>query len=150
MILKALRLSMTMFRLRFTTHFLISMAALGVLNPSFASSQWAHQQPSYGDNPNLIRVLFYKGKQKLMPSQAPANPPIHLQQGTVLQQPPKCASTTSTLDQHIVSLPLSPQNNDHVALATPSQTQEKTSSVQLVDLSRHNMILANIVDSTSL
>lgn len=103
MILKALRLSMTMiFKLRFTTHILISLLPLTLATASFAFSHMAYQQPSYGDNPNLMRVLLYKTKQKLIAPRQAADQPILVEQVNLSEDVPIITEESAVLEQHIV------------------------------------------------
>ena len=126
------------FKLRFTTHFVISLISLGLATHSLAADQ-VRPQPSYGDNPNLIRVLAYKTKQNLpKPSQlfaklsssqsqsqsqsqkitTPTTPAITSSEAKIshlpltLQQPTSTNVTSETQPTPNVVAPLAPISNN--------------------------------------
>lgn len=156
MILKALRLSTAMiFKLRFAAQILTSMVTLTLITPSFASSHMAYQQPSYGDNPNLMRVLLHKTKQKLLPSSTVLAPPINTSQVAAPQTQVQPSLDLQAVDQHLIRLPLTPKAPQSKkitqAQAVVVHKQIAKHPANLAPLSSHNVIhIPQLVDLSRL
>ena len=143
------------FKLRFAAQILTSMVTLTLITPSFASSHMAYQQPSYGDNPNLMRVLLYKTKHMFITPKQALGQPIRITQAQLSAEAPSMTQSKQILEKYIVSLPLTPSTNYSSHITTQAQAQAqaqaKSNRVNLTPLSTNNIIhIPELVDLSRL